>query len=120
KGQASSSGIISDSSCMSYLRATSGSVVTRAGCHRRVGRDMRERGVLQPRRVQVERTRHGPFERLSFIAMTPAGRSQHSLYRLGDTLIDAGGTVATAPLLALLRERPPRRIVCTHQHEDHV
>ena len=73
-----------------------------------------------PRRVQVERTHHGPFERLSFTTMTPVGRSQHSLYRLGDTLIDAGGTVATAALLAILRERPPRRILCTHQHEDHV
>lgn len=52
--------------------------------------------------------------------MTPAGRSQHSLYRLGDTLIDAGGTAATAALLPILHERPPRRIVCTHQHEDHV
>lgn len=73
-----------------------------------------------PRRVQVERTRHGPFERISFAFPTPTGRSQHSVYRLGDTLIDAGGTVATAELLAVLRERPPRRIVCTHQHEDHV
>jgi glyoxylase-like metal-dependent hydrolase (beta-lactamase superfamily II) len=70
--------------------------------------------------LQVERTRHGPFERLSFAFTTPIGRSQHSVYRLGDTLIDAGGTVAQAELLELLRERPPRRIVCTHQHEDHV
>lgn len=76
--------------------------------------------MLQSGRVQVERSRHGPFERLSFIFSLPAGRSQHSVYRLGDTLIDAGGTIATAELLALLRERPPRRIVCTHQHEDHV
>lgn len=70
--------------------------------------------------MQVERTPYGPFERLSFGFDTPLGKSQHSLYRLGDTLIDAGGTVATAALLEVLRERPPRRIVCTHQHEDHV
>lgn len=70
--------------------------------------------------MEVARTTHGPFERLSFAFDTPMGRSQHSVYRLGDTLIDAGGTIATAELLALLRERPPRRIVCTHQHEDHV
>lgn len=76
--------------------------------------------MLKRPRVHVERTVHGPFERLSFTFQTPAGRSQHSLYRLGDTLIDAGGTVATGELLALLRARPPRRIVCTHQHEDHV
>ncbi len=83
-------------------------------------RDTRGRDVLQAGRVQVERTRYGPFERLSFTVMTLAGRSQHSLYRLGDTLIDAGGTVATAALLPVLHEHPPRRIVCTHQHEDHV
>lgn len=70
--------------------------------------------------MQVERTVHGPFERLSFAVDTPFGRSQHSLYRLGDTLIDAGASIARAELLQLLRERPPRRIVCTHQHEDHV
>lgn len=70
--------------------------------------------------MEVQRTHHGPFERLSFAFKTPYGRSQHSVYRLGDTLIDAGGTVAGAELLEILRERPPRRIVCTHQHEDHV
>lgn len=70
--------------------------------------------------MRVERSIHGPFERLAFAFDTPAGPSHHSLYRLGDTLIDAGGTVATAPLLEILRERPPRRIICTHQHEDHV
>ena len=77
-------------------------------------------GVLQRGQVEVERTRHGPFERLSFAFATATGRSQHSVYRLGDTLIDTGGTVATKELLALLRDRSPRRIVCTHQHEDHV
>lgn len=76
--------------------------------------------VVERRRVQVERTVHGPFERLSFSLDTPLGRSQHSLYRLGDTLIDTCGTIAGAALVELLRERPPRRIVCTHQHEDHV
>lgn len=70
--------------------------------------------------MHVERTSHGPLQRLSFVVGTPMGPSQHSLYRLGDTLIDAGGTVATPLVLEALRERPPRRIVCTHQHEDHV
>lgn len=76
--------------------------------------------VVERPRVQVERTVHGPFERLSIACDTPFGQSQHSLYRLGDTLIDAGGTIAGAAVVAALRERPPRRIVCTHQHEDHV
>lgn len=70
--------------------------------------------------MQVERTRHGPFERISVSFVSPFGRAQHSLYRLGDTLIDSGGTVAAAQILEVLGERPPRRIVCTHQHEDHV
>lgn len=70
--------------------------------------------------MHVERSTHGPFERLSFTVDTPFGPSQHSLYRLGDTLIDAGGTVAAPVVLRTLAERPPRRIVCTHQHEDHV
>lgn len=73
-----------------------------------------------PRDVAVERTRHGPFERISLAFTTPTGRAQHSVYRVGDTLIDAGGTSVGPSLIAALRERPPRRIVCTHQHEDHV
>jgi glyoxylase-like metal-dependent hydrolase (beta-lactamase superfamily II) len=70
--------------------------------------------------MRLERSTHGPFERLSLTVDTPFGVSQHSLYRLGDTLIDTGAAVARALVLAVLRERPPRRIVCTHQHEDHV
>lgn len=70
--------------------------------------------------IAVERTVHGPFERLSFSAPARSGRLQHSVYRLGDTLIDTGGTATASVLLPLLAERPPRRIVLTHQHEDHV
>jgi glyoxylase-like metal-dependent hydrolase (beta-lactamase superfamily II) len=66
---------------------------------------------------KVERSVHGPFERLSF---SHPKRLQHSVYRLGDTLIDTGGTLVAGVLLPLLAERPPRRIVLTHQHEDHV
>jgi glyoxylase-like metal-dependent hydrolase (beta-lactamase superfamily II) len=65
----------------------------------------------------VDRTVHGPFERLSF---THPKRLQHSVYRIGDTLVDTGGTLVAGVLLPLLAERPPRRIVLTHQHEDHV
>lgn len=70
--------------------------------------------------MRVDRSVHGPLERLSFVVGTPFGPMQHSLYRIGDTLIDSGGTIAAALVLEVLRERPPRRIVCTHQHEDHV
>jgi glyoxylase-like metal-dependent hydrolase (beta-lactamase superfamily II) len=70
--------------------------------------------------TSVERTVHGPFERLSFAHARKHGHVQHSVYRIGDTLIDTGGTRVAEALLPLLAERPPRRIVLTHQHEDHV
>lgn len=70
--------------------------------------------------VAVERTRHGPFERIVLRAETLMGPAQVSVYRVGDTLVDAGGTAVTSALLGALEERPPKRIVCTHQHEDHV
>lgn len=43
-----------------------------------------------------------------------------SVYRIGDTLIDTGGTRVTRALVDELRSDPPRRVLCTHQHEDHV
>jgi glyoxylase-like metal-dependent hydrolase (beta-lactamase superfamily II) len=67
--------------------------------------------------ITVDRTTHGPFERLSF---RNRGRGQHSVYRVGDTLVDTGGSLAAEVLIAALADRPPRRIVLTHQHEDHV
>ncbi len=72
------------------------------------------------RHVTVDRTTHGPFERLSLSHATADGRAQHSVYRLGTTLFDTGGTLVTEALLGALAERPPERIVLTHQHEDHV
>lgn len=70
--------------------------------------------------MRLDRTRHGPFERLSFSHETGAGRAQHSVYRVGDTLVDTGGTLVSETVIAATRADPPRRIVCTHQHEDHV
>jgi glyoxylase-like metal-dependent hydrolase (beta-lactamase superfamily II) len=35
-------------------------------------------------------------------------------------LIDTGSSLTADALVSVLRDRPPRRIVCTHQHEDHV
>jgi len=70
--------------------------------------------------IAVSRSAHGPFERIVLAA--PGGKrgAVLSVYRAGDTLFDAGGS-RVAPLLArLLADAPPRRIVLTHQHEDHA
>ena len=69
---------------------------------------------------RVERSSHGPFQRLSFLRATAMGVAQMSVYRVGDTLIDTGGTPIGPDLVAALATDPPRRIVLTHQHEDHV
>ncbi len=75
----------------------------------------------QAAEVLVERAQHGPFER---IVLTRPARgqvpAQLSVYRLGDTLIDAGSAPVAGHLVEALSAHPPKRIVCTHQHEDHV
>lgn len=70
--------------------------------------------------VEVTRTRHGPFERISLTSTTGGRQFQLSVYRLGDLLIDAGGTRVATALAAALSATPPRRIVLTHHHEDHA
>ena len=69
--------------------------------------------------IAVTRTRHGPFERI-VLAATEGRKSQLSVYRVGDLLVDTGGTRVSEALVEALRDDPPRRIVCTHQHEDHA
>jgi glyoxylase-like metal-dependent hydrolase (beta-lactamase superfamily II) len=69
--------------------------------------------------IAVTRSRHGPFERI-VLAAAEAPRSQLSVYRVGDLLVDAGGTRVSAALVEALRAAPPRRILLTHQHEDHA
>jgi len=70
--------------------------------------------------VKVERSQHGPFERIVLTMPHAAGPAQLSVYRVDDTLIDAGSPRVSAALVAALVSTPPRRIVLTHQHEDHV
>jgi glyoxylase-like metal-dependent hydrolase (beta-lactamase superfamily II) len=70
-------------------------------------------------RVRVERERHGPFERIVLTPMDPPKDASMSVYRIGDLLIDTGGSRVTEALLDVLAEDPPRRILLTHQHEDH-
>jgi glyoxylase-like metal-dependent hydrolase (beta-lactamase superfamily II) len=73
-----------------------------------------------PEPITIARTRHGPLERIVLTAPGPRHPAAVSVYRLGDLLVDAGGTRFAAALVDALRTAPPRRVVCTHQHEDHV
>lgn len=69
--------------------------------------------------VRVDREQHGPCERVVLLPLGPPNGASLSVYRVGDTLFDTGGSRVRDALLRLLDESPPRRIVLTHQHEDH-
>ena len=76
--------------------------------------------------VTVERSRHGPFERIVLSYPLPATLEGHpsvaalSVYRVGDILIDTGSTRTADALVRALADTPPQRVVLTHQHEDHA
>lgn len=72
--------------------------------------------------VEITRIAHGPFERISLTRRDERfPRSpQLSVYRIGDTLIDSGSSLTADALVRAVAATPPRRILCTHQHEDHV
>lgn len=70
--------------------------------------------------VTARRSQHGPFERIVLTAHMGGAPAAQSVYRIGDTLIDTGGTIVAPALVDELRNDPPRRVLCTHQHEDHV
>lgn len=71
-------------------------------------------------RVKVTSEAHGPFVRHAFLPLDPPTGAQVSVVRIGDTLIDTASTRVTDALLAVLRDDPPRRVLLTHQHEDHI
>ena len=48
--------------------------------------------------VRVTRSRHGPFERLSATVDVAGRPAQLSVSRIGDLLVDAGGTLAAPGL----------------------
>src|SRR5690348_10948687 len=56
------------------------------------------------------------------LARTVAGRPLYlvAAYALGDTLIDSGPPATARELLAWCRQHGIRRVLHTHQHEDHV
>lgn len=70
--------------------------------------------------ISVTRSRHGPFERIALVARNGERPVMLSVYRVGDLLVDAGGTRVAPALARALAGDPPRRIVLTHQHEDHA
>ncbi len=70
--------------------------------------------------VAVTRSRHGPFERIALVVAVGERQAMLSVYRVGDLLVDAGGTLVAPALVRALAADPPRRIVVTHQHEDHA
>lgn len=65
--------------------------------------------------------RLGPIERIELtLRHTYAPITARAcVFRIGDTLIDAGFRHATDALVAALADRPPARIILTHHHEDH-
>lgn len=67
-------------------------------------------------------TRHGPVSRIELISTNvyTGEPAQVCVYRIGDTLIDTGSPHALSALLECLQGDLPRRILLTHQHEDHV
>lgn len=70
--------------------------------------------------VAITRSRHGPFERIALAVANGKRQTMLSVYRLGDLLVDAGGTLVAPALARALAADPPRRIVLTHHHEDHA
>lgn len=71
-------------------------------------------------RTRVAWEEAGPFRRLALSPLVPPTGAHHSVYRIGDTLIDTGSSRCTEALLTALADDPPRRVLLTHQHEDHV
>ncbi len=73
-------------------------------------------------RTQVRRIQLGPIEKIELTVQHQGIRipAVVNVFRIGDTLIDTGSHFTIDMLLAELADSPPRRIVLTHHHEDHV
>lgn len=65
---------------------------------------------------------HGPVTRIELISTNAytGEPTQVCAFRIGDTLIDTGSPLSLPAMLESIAEQPPRRIILTHQHEDHA
>jgi len=70
--------------------------------------------------VRVVRERYGPIERIVFTPESSPAGAAVSVFRIGSTLVDTGGSRVTKAVLEALEGDVPSRILLTHQHEDHV
>ncbi len=72
--------------------------------------------------MKLEQETVGPFSKFTFTKTIPGQKASSALnvFRLGDTLIDGGSESAAPFLIEAMAEDPPRRILLTHQHEDHI
>jgi glyoxylase-like metal-dependent hydrolase (beta-lactamase superfamily II) len=76
--------------------------------------------ILQPPTFSL--SHHGPVTRIELIsANSYTGEpTQVCAFRIGDTLIDTGSPLTQPAMLEYISQHPPRRIILTHQHEDHM
>lgn len=67
------------------------------------------------------RERYGEVERLH-MSRSIAGRALQwtSVYRVGEAIIDSGCSSGRPAFARFLRERAPRAVLATHEHEDHI
>lgn len=68
-----------------------------------------------------KREAHGEVDRFHMTRRVPGVPPYWtSVYRLGDVLVDSGCSSGRAAFVPWLRERAPRVVLTTHEHEDHV
>ena len=67
-----------------------------------------------------ERLRHGDIEGLRVGRFGGKIMSTCILWRIGDTLVDTGPRNQWRTVRRFVAERPPRRVIVTHHHEDHA
>lgn len=68
-----------------------------------------------------KREDHGQVERFHMTRRVPGAPPYWtSVYRIGDVLVDSGCSSGRAAFVPWLRERPPRVVLTTHEHEDHI
>lgn len=70
--------------------------------------------------AEHERLRHGDIEGLRVGRFGGKVNTTCILWRIGDTLVDAGPPSEWRPVRRFVGERPLRRVVVTHHHEDHA